>query len=312
VSGSGVGFESGLWPKIKLEFAMANAEIRLNVILDLFNQIHNNAARKRRLEYVVVPSEDIRGKSLEEMKKLTFNVGVTKSNSVGLSAKEVTALFTFMKGQFDQLRSLQERRRAGIAMPAKPQIESRVNLDPTDEEIRRVLSGVQFTIELPNETQQAPHPMTDTYGLTQDRIEYVLSSLLKKKIDAATSGIRVNHFQVYPPVQYLADPSPLQEPYIYDRFKDSVWWLRWYDGQYDQLRFIELLIFADQIIRVTQFMQESHADIARQAAAHPTDTIGIKLQTGFNPAQLSLDETIRALLSHVEIEKEERPKQAAN
>jgi hypothetical protein len=312
---------------------------RLQVIGDLWRDIHNNWAKKNRFEYVVVPSEDIRGKPLDEVKQMSFKVGVTEQNTTTLSVQELTAFFVLVKDQARQFGEMAAARKGGQALPAETSLNVIIPLAPSDEEIKSVLSSIQFTVHLDeatataNETATSVEAAKDTFGLTQERVDLVLA-LVKKKANAALSGTKGNHFWVYPPQIFLDRPSAISEPEAYERFKDTVWWVRWPDGQFNQLRFIELLIFVHQIIvSKAAFEQAGKAVSERHPSSHRQskhaggwqpkkdrdrkprkndDWVKINVRGGFAPSELAKDQMIRGLFSKVTVAKTLRPNEAMN
>jgi hypothetical protein len=170
------------------------------------------------------------------------------------------------------------------------------------------------------------------YGLTEDRVRHILS-MVKKKANIALSGRSGNHFRVHPPTEFLEHATITNESNIYDKMKETVWWVRWYDDQYDQLRFIEFLVFVHQVIQAKRAFDEASKTVLNHPAVQKGSkhaggwqpkkvrgrkpkkregTIGVKVEGGFAPAELSKDEMIRALFSKTTFEPTTRPGIAIN
>jgi hypothetical protein len=311
---------------------------RVDMVIEVWRAIHDNWAKKNRLEYVVIPSEDIRGKSMEDVKQLSFKVGVTEADTVTMTVQELTAFFLLVKDQHDQLHKMALARQEGRPQAATTSLSTVMNFAPTDDEIKSVLSGIQFTIRVAegespplNTSRDGNDHAAGNYGVTDDRINYIFS-LVKKKTDAGFSGKIGNHFRVYPPAEFLQDTTVLGETNIYEKLKDSVWWLRWYDDRYDQLRFMEFLIFVHQIIATQMAFEKAQAVVknpnAHRASKHsggwhPKKDRGrkpqkrdagltIRIQGHLDPRELANDVMIRALISKTELESTPRPSDAMN
>jgi len=211
---------------------------------------------------------------------------------------------------------------------------------PTDDEMKSILSNIQFTIRLEEPVSAAFKTLTnghekpaEEFGLTKDRVDYVLS-LVGKKANAALSGKTGNHFRVYPPQEFLNNPDVVKGGDIYEALKDTVWWVRWYDDQYDQLSFIELLIFVNQIIATKLAFEKGAKEVVKHPAIHRGSkhaggwqpkkdrdrklpkkkdaAMTISVNGGFAPAELAKDEMTRVLLSKVELESTPKPNVAMN
>lgn len=189
--------------------------------------------------------------------------------------------------------------------------------------------AIQYYADMTSPDDNQP----DEYGLTKDRMTYILS-LVKKKANAALNGRTGNHFLVYPPPEYLERPD-LSSPDVYQRFKNTVWWVRWYDDHYDQLSFFELVLFVFQIIEAQRAFQQAakavHHPSRHQGSKHSggwqpkkdrskkpkrkqdvEERVEVKVTGSFSPADLAKDEMIRALFSKVAVESTTRPNQALN
>jgi hypothetical protein len=127
---------------------------------------------------------------------------------------------------------------------------------------------------------------------------------MKKKINAELCGKTGSHFRVYPPPTFLDTENVLNGPEIYDRLGETTWYLKWSDEQIDPLRFIELLVFIDQVIGTEAALKQ----VIATARASGTQPAKINVSGGgFAPAELAKDESIRALLARIEIEEEALP-----
>jgi len=118
----------------------------------------------------------------------------------------------------------------------------------------------------------------DEFELTGERITYIYGLVRRAGKAGPTKA-----FKLFPPPEYLKHDQ-LKDAGIYDRLKDTVWWIEWCaDGTFDQLRFIELL------------------------------TLSVKVSEWAHLSRLVRDDNIRAMLTRVlRIEQTLRPATAVN
>src|SRR5215212_7053541 len=98
----------------------------------------------------------------------------------------------------------------------------------------------------PNRPLDEPRTLGD-FGITQDRFNFIMA-MVGKRLNAGRHTKAHIHFRAYPPAEFLSQPDLLKSQQIYEKLKDTVWWVNWYDGTFDQVRFIEFLAFIDQQI----------------------------------------------------------------
>lgn len=167
----------------------------------------------------------------------------------------------------------------------------------------------------------------DGIRIEPERMRHI-GSMVKKKANAALSARPGMHFRVYPPPEYLADPAVLNEPGVYARLKDTVWWVRWYDDQYDPLSFIEFLAFVDQIGAAERAFRKATAGVSaiagHRASKHgggwqpkkdrsrKPEPVRVRVEGRLVVADLVADVRVRALFNVVDLETVARPNDALN
>jgi len=110
---------------------------RIDTIVRLWQTIYNDWIGRRRPAYTVRPDSDLAGKSVEELKKITFWVGV---HGVGenLSAEELASLRLLMKDQIVKV---------GLISKAHPtmtnlKVDFKVSYEPSDEDVLRAVASL--------------------------------------------------------------------------------------------------------------------------------------------------------------------------
>lgn len=281
---------------------MSDVESRAKLVMELFGLIQHEWVTTKQLQYAVIPSQDIRTLSFDEVKKITFRVGVKPEGPLAeLNVRELTALFLAIRDYHQFVTS------GGFDKPdAEGNVSQRfaVNLAPTDEVMRQVLSQVQFLLVVNDGGEQQPsqpEPIEkpDKYGLTNSRMQLIFG-LIQRRMEGVTC-------KVYPPAGYLADPS-LTKSNLFESLRDTSWFLKWTTGQEDVLSFMELLTFVYQIFVALQAQQDAiEAAKQNRDKAEPGQPINVSVNTRFNPADIITDDYIRTLLGKLEIESEPRP-----
>lgn len=166
--------------------------------------------------------------------------------------------------------------------------------------------------------------------VSRERLQQVLN-LVRKKLNASMGGVAGEHFKVYAPDKFRENPSSLAADNIFESLKETVWWLRWYDGQFDQLGFLEFLIFvhechvgfeaATQAAKASQKHSSSHRASKHAGGWTPkkdrskprrkgmqSPDVNVKVRARFAPD----DSTIRKLFATISIEPAAVPKDALN
>ena len=161
------------------------------------------------------------------------------------------------------------------------------------------------------------------FRLTKGRLNHVLA-MVYKKVGAAdkTRGI---HFWVYPPRAFLDDVVILESAGIFQALRGTVWWVKWYDGQYDQLEFGEFLAFVDQILdaqrvfdkvghalpAIARYQRSKHSegwqpkkDRSKKSKPRP---VKLRALGGLDLSTLIEDDYIRGLFKTTVIERTIRP-----
>jgi hypothetical protein len=171
--------------------------------------------------------------------------------------------------------------------------------------------------------------MPDLRGPAQDRMNFVVEQVQRLLTLSARGPAK--HFYCYPPREFLdLDGGMGTTTNIHEKLKDTVWWIRWSNGEFVQLQFMELLIFVHQFIAMRASLNRTRnaaqTEVAHQKSKHSggwqpkkdrkhlrkTVNVNVEVATQFTPLELVKDEMIRALLSTFTIEKEPKPTVAMN
>lgn len=123
---------------------MANEELtreRVHQILDIYQSIHNRWATTNRFDYTIRAQERITGKTLEELKRVKFWVGIDGKGEL-LTLNEMVALFVLIGNQARQLKELDKAKLAEGGGQVK--LSAEMNFRPSDAEIIGTLSQLQM------------------------------------------------------------------------------------------------------------------------------------------------------------------------